>query len=386
MEQKLNEGILSLYPKGRIDSANAEAVEREINDALNTCPCKAVVLDLSEITYLSSAGLRVLLRLKKRVDDLEITEVAPAVYDILEMTGFTEIMNVHRAFETLSVDGLPVIGQGAKSVVYRIRPDTIVKVYRDAKYLPRIRRERRLARTAFVLGIPTAISYEVVRVGESYGSVFELLDARSLSLCIREEPEKQTEYVSMLVRLLRQIHTTEVDPQDMPPALGRLREWIRNAESAFTPEQTARLRALIEAIPEAHTMIHGDFHTNNVMLQDGEAVLIDMDTLAYGHPINELCNIHATFVGLGLAEPKIVEDFIGLPYDTCRAIWAQLLREYLGTDDPARLEAVQDRISLLSCLRCVSHELRRGRAGSPLAVLAHDEVVCLLDRVDRLDF
>ncbi len=38
-----------------------------------------------------------------------------------------------------------------------------------------IKNEQRLAKRAFVKGVPTAISYDIVKVGDKYGSVFELL-------------------------------------------------------------------------------------------------------------------------------------------------------------------------------------------------------------------
>ena len=58
--------------------------------------------------------------------------------------------------------------------------ETIVKEFHNADALENINRERELARTAFVLGIPTAISYDVVRLENGgYGAVYELLNAKS---------------------------------------------------------------------------------------------------------------------------------------------------------------------------------------------------------------
>ena len=106
------------------------------------------------------------------------------------MTGFTELMTVEKAYRRVSVDGCEIVGEGANGTVYRIDGDNVVKVYKDANALDEIQKERELARLALVLGIPTAISYDVVRVGDSYGSVFEMLDARSFSKILAEHPEK----------------------------------------------------------------------------------------------------------------------------------------------------------------------------------------------------
>ena len=118
-----------------------------------------------------------------------LVNVHQELYNILDMTGFTEMMDVHKAYRVLSVENCEVIGQGANGKVYRIDPDTIVKVYLNPDALPEIHRERELARLAFVAGVPTAIPYDVVRIqGGGYGSVFELLNATSFAkLLIRGE-------------------------------------------------------------------------------------------------------------------------------------------------------------------------------------------------------
>jgi hypothetical protein len=132
----------------------------------------------------------VLLRLRKKYPDIVVTGVRSEIYEIFEMTGFTEMMNVEKAYRVVSVEGCEVIGEGANGTIYRIDRDNVVKVYNNADVLADIQHEREVARLALILGIPTAISYEVVQVGDSYGAVFELLNARSFSSILKKEPEK----------------------------------------------------------------------------------------------------------------------------------------------------------------------------------------------------
>src|SRR5574344_2999539 len=111
------------------------------------------------------------------------------------MTRFSELIHVEKAYRVISIEGCEVIGQGSNGKVYRLDPDTIIKVYNNPDALPDIRRERELARKAFVKGIPTAIPYDVVKVGAGYGSVFELLSAKSFSKLLKEDPGKIDEIV-----------------------------------------------------------------------------------------------------------------------------------------------------------------------------------------------
>ena len=87
---------------------------------------------------------------------------------------------MQRTWNTSPAQDCEVIGEGFNGKVYRIDQDNVVKVYKNANALADIQHEREVARLAMVLGVPTAISYDVVRVRDSYGSVFELLNARSL--------------------------------------------------------------------------------------------------------------------------------------------------------------------------------------------------------------
>ena len=87
---------------------------------------------------------------------------------------------------------------------------------------------------AFVLGMPTAISFDIVRVGSQYGLVYELLNADTLSACIKREPERMEEFAVKYAHLFRQLHSIEV-PQggNIPSAMVREESAIRHIGRYF---------------------------------------------------------------------------------------------------------------------------------------------------------
>ena len=89
---------MTIELKGRIDSGNSAQVESDILQKLSGAEKAPVVLDAQALNYISSAGLRVILRLKKAHPDLRIINVNSEVYEILDMTGFTEMMRVEKAY------------------------------------------------------------------------------------------------------------------------------------------------------------------------------------------------------------------------------------------------------------------------------------------------
>ena len=389
-EGKLEGGVLTASLIGHIDSGNAAQAEQELTALRQSAPeAAAVVLDMERLQYISSAGLRIILRLRKERPELKIVNVSSEIYEILDMTGFTEMLPVEKAYRRLSVEGCEVIGRGANGEVYRLDPDTIIKVYLNPDSLPDIHRERELARRAFVLGVPTAIPYDVVKVGEGYGSVFELLNAKSLAKIIIADPGKLDECVQIYVDLLKKIHGTEVQPGDMPDMKAVVLGWADFLEDHLPPAQYEKLRGLIEAVPEDHHMLHGDYHIKNVMVQNGEVLLIDMDTLCMGHPVFEFASIFLAYQGFGELDHTVVEKFMGVSYDMATAIWNKTLRLYFGTEDQARLDEIADKAKVIGHTRLLRRTIRRqGGTAEGQAVIANckTRLAELLGRVDELTF
>ena len=93
-----------------------------------------------------------------------------------------ELLDVKKRLREISVEGCEKLGQGGNGAVYRLDEDKIVKVYKPWMGLDAIDRERSFARTAFVNGIPSVIAYDVVKVGDCLGVVFEMLKSDTLGL------------------------------------------------------------------------------------------------------------------------------------------------------------------------------------------------------------
>ena len=84
-------------PKGRIDASNAAAAEKEILAYLEAAEFK-LVIDLSQLEYLSSAGLRALLvaakKAKQNAGQTVLAAPRPAILEVFKMSGFDKIMKI----------------------------------------------------------------------------------------------------------------------------------------------------------------------------------------------------------------------------------------------------------------------------------------------------
>ncbi len=385
---RIDKDILYISLEGRIDASNAVEAEDRIFAIKNENPGKHTVLDADNLAYISSAGLRVILRLRKEEPTLAIINVAPDVYEVLDMTGFTDMVTVEKAYPRMSVEGCEFIAKGANGAVYRYDAETIVKTYFAKDALPEIKQERENARKAFVLGINTAIPYGIVRVGEGYGTVTELLNAQSVTKLIRNNPDDMTEAVGYYVDMLKSIHAIVVDDGEVPDMKETALSWAEFVSAALSEEEGKKLRSLIEAVPKCNTLLHGDYHTNNIMVQNGEPLLIDMDTLCMGHPIFELGSMFNAFVGYAEHDHQNMMDFFGYSFETAGRFWDMALKKYLGTDDEAFCRSVAEKAMVVGYTRMLRRAIRRpNEADSPAKIARCKEMLtALLQTVDTLIF
>ena len=385
---RIDKDILYIAVEGRIDASNAAAAEEEIFRIKQENPGKHTVIDADNLAYISSAGLRVILRLRKEEPKLAIINVASDVYEVLDMTGFTDMVTVEKAYRKMSVEGCEFIAKGANGAVYRYDEETILKIYFAKDALPEIKQERENARRAFVLGINTAIPYGIVRVGEGYGTVTELLNATCVSTLIRNNPEDLSEAVAYYVDLLKSIHAVEAEDGDLPDMKETALDWAAFVSAHIPPEQGSKLRALVQAVPKQNTLMHGDYHTNNVMVQNGEPLLIDMDTLCMGHPVFELGSMFNAFLGYSELDHQVTMSFYGYPHEAAERFWSLALQQYLGTEDEETCRAVAEKAMVIGYTRMLRRAIRRpDEADSPAKIARCKEMLgILLGRIDTLEF
>ena len=385
---RIDKDILYIAVEGRVDASNAAEAEKKILDIKRANADKHVVLDAENLEYVSSAGLRVILKLRKEAPKLAIINVIPEVYEVLDMTGFTDMVTVEKAYRRLSVEGCEFIAKGANGAVYRYDEETILKTYFAKDALPEIKQERENARRAFILGINTAIPYGIVRVGDSYGTVTELLRAENVTQLIRKDPEHLEQPVKYYIDMLKSIHAIEVDPGLVPDMKQTALAWADFVAPHIPEAQGKKLRSLIEAVLQRNTLMHGDYHTNNIMVQNGEPLLIDMDTLCMGHPIFELGSMFNAFLGYSELDHQETVRFYGYTRETAGRFWDLALKAYLGTEDEAVCRAVEEKAMIIGYTRMLRRAIRRPHeAQSPAKIARCKEVLAsLLEKTDSICF
>ena len=380
MKFEFKDKVMTLYFHGELNSGNAQSVEEDALKTLAGQNFSSLVLNFENLKYISSAGLRVVLKLKQQYVNVSIVEASLEVYDVLQMTGFTNIIPVSKALKRISVDGAPVIGEGFFSTVYRIEKDMIIKVFNRVSDPAQIERELKLAKQAFVLGIPTAISFDIVRVGDKLGVRFEMLDCQSLANAFKNEPENYDSYVDRYVALLKKMNTTDCMDPTLPNIKEKYLEKVEAIKDIMDEKYYLKAKKLVEGIDESMNFVHGDCHFKNIMVQGDDLLLIDMDTLSRGESIFELALLRAPYVAFEEDDPGNTEKFLGFKKEFCKKLFEDIVERYYGHKD----QAILDKLEIL----CAIHMIWWNKVNTPDNMARYNgnknRLMPLLDKYDDL--
>lgn len=364
--------ILTIALEGNIDSVTAPEAEERVMALRREYPEGEVVLDAEKLNYISSSGLRVILKLRKMEGALKMVNVSSEVYEVLDITGFVDLLEVSRAMRTVSVEGCEVLGQGSRGKVVRLDEDTIVKLFLHDGGLEEAKEEQSYARKAFVMGVPTAIPYDIVKCEGHYGLVFELVDSRTVAGYVCKHPEKLDQTADRFAELLKTLHTTHVPAGTLKSTRELFGQYIDALKPYLEEEEIRQLHRINDAIPEKDTVIHGDFHPNNVMVQGGEdLILIDMADISCGNPLYDIASF---FVGQYMTSKELREKMRGMPAEMLDRFFPRYLDKYMEDKTPEQREQFLAKAKVLMLLTfCVF--LRYSWAASPMLVEKVQQIV-----------
>ena len=100
INKTVNGDMMILSIAGRLDTTTAPILETELASSLDAI--SELILDFSELEYLSSAGLRVLLATQKKMNDkgsMVVRNVNDSIMEVFEITGFLSVLTVKNETE-----------------------------------------------------------------------------------------------------------------------------------------------------------------------------------------------------------------------------------------------------------------------------------------------
>lgn len=320
------EGKLTIAIKGQVNSSKAEMLQGEMNAAIeeHRSEIKELVLDAEEMSFISSLGLRCILQLKKDWPEVSVLNCSAEVYNVFKMTGFTRFITVTKSLPRFSSEILEPV-EGLESV-YLLSDETMVKVFPKGTELSAVEREVQLSREVFIWGVPTAMTFEVVRVDDCYGLVFESVEKKAIDAAI-------------LGDLMKNFHQHIIEPDEqILSAIEVEKQKVRDKAEEYGDERVSKMLQVLNTIPDGSALVHGNFSMQKVAFSErGERpVVIDMSNIQFGNPVLDVTRLYSS-----LPEAQRGEYF------------DVFLHAYYNNEPEASLEKIrQNIVTLAKAYRC----------------------------------
>jgi uncharacterized protein (TIGR02172 family) len=347
---KKADDTLTIKLDGRLDAATAPQLDAKL--ALDGV--RQLALDFGACHYVSSAGIRSILKahqsMAKAQGKLTVINVSPHVRELFELTGLSDMITIGKKTREISLEGLELLSAGVCGECYRLDDETVVKVYHEGVEPEIAEREKKYSKAAFVMGVPTAISYDVVACGTRSGVVYELLDAQLFSAVIRNDIGNLDRYARMLSDTAKTLHAAKGDKTILPDLKDRCRGYIRDVGYLLKPEESEFLTEKLESLPDSDTCVHFDLHSSNIMMQNGELVIIDMGDFSTGSYLFDLGLIYMIYgvpeLGLSMLATKI-------PTEQGLEFWKHFEQHYFADRSPEERAFFDENKYFLASLRLI---------------------------------
>ncbi|KGE19509.1 phosphotransferase family protein [Paenibacillus wynnii] len=175
-----------------------------------------------------------------------------------------------------------LIGEGRTAEILQHKGQTIVKLYRENVSEQNILREYKVSQFVYTQGIRSPKPFELITMNERKGIVFEQILGPSLLKMISKNPWRVSQYAKMMAELHYSLHKLDAS-EEIGHQKEMLSRCIKEAPMLDIGEKSAIL-SYLEHLPEDYKLCHGDFHPDNVLLDQEEAWVIDWMTGAAGDP------------------------------------------------------------------------------------------------------
>ena len=225
-------------------------------------------------------------------------------------------------------------GEGGNGVAYinAAEPDVLLKLSRlDFAKADALVREFELSKAVYELGISTPRMYELVSVNGRAAIKCEAVPGKkSLARLCADSPEKIDFYAARMAELAKTFHATPAVGAAIPSRKAIVAEAV-SLSGLIGRRAKKKLLTFIDGLPDAPTLLHGDFTFSNLILAGDRHYWIDLGNASHGDPYFDLghfylfCNI--------FGRQKRVQDIAHLSDRQMAQFWNSFALAYNGPDN-----------------------------------------------------
>ena len=278
----------------------------------------------------------------------------------------------------VSIVDCPVIGKGKCGSVYKLSEDKIIKQFNSFISEDDVLAEYVCSLNASKVFEKTAKVYELVKLDDGYGIIYECLNGDDLEKFFIKNPEMIKEYSKEMGILLKQMHRADISGVEIKRAKDEFNNRLKYAKDyiiSLSDEDTyKKILSILDNIPDKEIYLHGDYHADNILMINGVMRPIDMADNMVGHPVFDFLITYALRVRLydcfeyvlaslknytGDDKDKLEKVFnrekeVAYSPEKSKIFWNSFIRGYLNTDDEEKIQKVTEAAKYFSALHLVT--------------------------------
>lgn len=188
------------------------------------------------------------------------------------------------------------IARGRTAEIYAWDDGRVLKLCYDWVSEDAVRYEARIAGAVHAAGLPVPAVGKVQELAGRFGLVYEHVKGQSMFKALAAKPWHLRHHAGSLAALHAQTHEV-TSVEGVPSQRQRLHDKIRHAEGLEPDLKQAGL-AVLAGMPEGHTLCHGDFHPENVLITDRGPIIIDWIDATLGNPLADVARTSVILLGV----------------------------------------------------------------------------------------
>lgn len=278
------------------------------------------------------------------------------------------------------------LSKGATGTIYAINGNQVIKMFPEDYDVKKVEEEFYKSKIIYDVGIKSPRPYEIVNIGNRYGIVMDRISGNSLTRKIATNPHDTERLIKKMVEMMKHIHSIDTNNFHVQSLKSKYLDSLMRCKEYYSDEEFDKLIALVKSVPDENTLLHGDFHTGNIILNEkGELVLIDFLELGYGNPIFDIMAQGAVIPVTIENDASLAEAYHQTKVDVLNGIWQCYIREYFNTQTQGEFnELCRDAILYSRIRNAITKTIAENIPEEYLQLCADKTKEILLPETDRL--
>lgn len=202
-----------------------------------------------------------------------------------------------------------LIGKGNTAEVYQFGERQVLKLFFESIPLSDIEKEFELSRLVYQLAIPSPNVGEFTQLDSRQGIIYEKINGSSFTQILSSKPFKIREHARYFAELQANFHSKNSDR--LPSQKAYISRNI-SGTTLLTQEEKNYILDYLKQLPDDNKVCHGDYHTDNIILVNNEAKILDWMTGTSGNPIGDVARtlVVMKYAYLPPSMPKLTKALI----------------------------------------------------------------------------